>query len=343
MKFIFSIVNFSIIILASYTLKGQEFIGDSKSVYKDSSIIKAWATEVVNLKRGYINISDTNLTVVHQGVSSNIASFGTIENVLGKANGQTISLGDGGEITLSFQSPIKNGNGSDFAIFENGFFSPPNQNIFAFIELAFVEVSSDGENFFRFPSISNQQTEMQVTSFQATDYRLYENLAGNYPVFWGTAFDLEDLQFYLADNNTLDLDNIIQVKIIDVVGSINLEYANYDSQENIINEAFPTPFASCGFDLDAVAVINENEVYINENFFSKISIFPNPAKEFIIIKFDELDFFIDDVIFYDLSGQITKKVNINSIISSIEINVSDLKPGIYFIKIGNQYKKIIIG
>ena len=44
------------------------------------------------------------------------------ENALGKAQGisfDVVSLGDGGRITLTFDPPIENGQGWDFAVFEN--------------------------------------------------------------------------------------------------------------------------------------------------------------------------------------------------------------------------------
>ena len=54
----------------------------------------------------------------------------------------------------------------------------------------------------------------------------------------------------------LDINNITHVKIIDVIGSINQSYASYDSQGNIINDPFPTPYETGGFDLDAIGVIH---------------------------------------------------------------------------------------
>lgn len=336
---IFYLVFFTIFFVPSI-LKAQNFVGDSMAVYKDSSLIKSWATELIDLKRGYLNIADTNYSLMQQGVSSNYALSGLDENVLGKADGQTVSLGDGGEIIVSFQNPIRNGVGPDFAVFENGFFSPPTQNILIYLELAFVEVSSDGENFYRFPAVSNQQIETQVSSFQSVDYRLYENLAGIFPVFWGAAFDLDDLIINSTDTSLLDFENINFVKIIDVVGSINPEYASYDSRGNIINESYPTAFSTGGFDLDAVAVINENPVSINEKINDIISIYPNPAKDYIQINFDENYTNQKSIIIYDVLGQILKPIN--NIGNNTIVDISDLKSGIYFIRVDNNINKIIV-
>ena len=54
-------------------------------------------------------------------------------------------LGDDGSLVLTFPAPIADGAGPDFAVFENAFSTE-------FLELAFVEVSSDGTNFTRFPA-----------------------------------------------------------------------------------------------------------------------------------------------------------------------------------------------
>jgi hypothetical protein len=163
---------------------------------------------------------------------------------LGKSG--VVSLGDGGIATLTFSAAIFNGEGFDFAIFENSFSDD-------FLELAHVEVSSDGINFFRFPSVSLSPSDVQVESFGLLDATQIYNLAGKYRLFYGTPFDLQDL----ANELGLDINSMTHVRIIDVVGSILPEFATYDSQGNIINDPWPTPFPTSGFDLDAVGVIHQ--------------------------------------------------------------------------------------
>lgn len=58
----------------------------------------------------------------------------------------------------------------------------------------------------------------------------------------------------------LNINSITHVKIIDVVGSINPTYGTHDKNNNIINDPWPTPFNSSGFDLDAIGVINQSAV-----------------------------------------------------------------------------------
>lgn len=212
----------------------------STAIYKDDPNIINWAADIV-VQRGYVDITNPAL---------GLASYGSLANALGKAQGDlynVASLGDGGSVTLSFEYPIRNAPGYDFAVFENSFNG-------TFLELAFVEVSSNGIDFFRFSPVSLTQTESQIHndgSLEATDLH---NLAGKYIAGYGTPFDLDELKDV---NSLLDVNYITHVRIIDVVGSIDRRYARYDSLGNIINDPWPTPFETGGFDLDAVGVINE--------------------------------------------------------------------------------------
>jgi hypothetical protein len=69
---------------------------------------------------------------------------------------------------------------------------------------------------------------------------------------YGTSFDLSEL----TGTVDLNISAITHVRIIDVVGSLDPEYARYDSLGNIINDPWRTPYETGGFDLDAVAVMN---------------------------------------------------------------------------------------
>ncbi len=217
----------------------------STAISMDSSIIRSWATgaEVV---RGYIQANDTSVYYL----GSNKASYGKHFNATGPAEGnatEVVSLGDGGMATLTFDRLIVNGPGPDFAVFENSFGD-------TFLELAFVEVSSDGVHYSRFPSVSLTPSDVQKGAWDELDPTMIHNLAGKYRQGFGTPFDLSDL-----DHDPLvDLFAVRFVRIIDVVGCIDPQYASFDAEGNIINEPFPTPFNSGGFDLDGVAVINSN-------------------------------------------------------------------------------------
>ncbi|MDA3833964.1 MAG: hypothetical protein PF495_11260, partial [Spirochaetales bacterium] len=78
------------------------------------------------------------------------AAWQTPEYALDRASGTSydvVSLGRGGSITMTFDPPVENGNGWDFAVFENAF---NDYNL----ELAYVEVSSNGNDFVRFDTVS---------------------------------------------------------------------------------------------------------------------------------------------------------------------------------------------
>lgn len=169
------------------------------------------------------------------------STWKTPERALGKAIGTSfdiVSLGDSGRITLSFGASIFNGPGADFAIFENSFSD-------TFLELAWVEVSSDGSDFFRFPGVS--LTSKPVGGFGNVDPTNIDGFAGKYRQGFGTPFDLQDL----APVQGLDINNVRYVRIVDIVGDGSV----LDVLGNKVFDPYPTT-GSGGFDLDAVGVFH---------------------------------------------------------------------------------------
>lgn len=294
---------------------GQE---GSTAISQDSELFVAWAFGAT-ISRGYINIADPEA----QDQGNNYASYGNVEDALGVADGAVVSLGDRGTAILNFTKPIANGPGFDFAVFENSFSD-------TFLELAFVEVSSDGVNFFRFPSHSQTQTQTQVGGFGAVDPTYINNFAGKYRASFGTPFDLDEVE----DNPLLDKNNITHVKLIDVVGSIDPEFASYDSFGNAVNDPFPTPFWSSGFDLDAVGVINEASMNTEDLLVQNLKIYPNPADNFFYISTNEKV----QIEIFNAAGQIALQTQSQN---NDKINVSGLSKGIYFIKINCKGKSTL--
>lgn len=283
------------------------------AIHKDSSDFVGWATEI-EVFRGYLDISDKDYEIN----GNNRASFGDPEFALGAATGDvgnSVSLGDSGYAVVTFENPITNGPGNDFAIFENGFSDD-------YLEFAHVEVSSDGENFVRFPSHSEVQTLTQTNGFGSTDTRFIHNLAGKYRVGFGTPFDLEDL----IDSTGIDVNYITHVKIIDVIGSIGSE-GTEDAYGNKINDPFPTPFESGGFDLEAVGVIHQTLNIENFQQNSEVIIYPNPANEKLFVELNQGS--IQTIQLIDFSGRLIldKKVSNNK----TTINVSNLETGSYIL------------
>jgi len=283
----------------------------------DSSVFVGWATGCT-IARGYQDISDPGL---------GYASVGDSTLVLDKAgiNG-VVSLGDGGSAVVTFESPITNGTGWDFAVFENSFSD-------TFLELAFVEVSSDGVNFYRFLATSNTQDTLQIDGFGIIDATKINNFAGKYRAGFGTPFDLEEL------NNIpqLNINTITHVKIIDVVGCIQAEYASYDINGKKINDPWSTPFPSSGFDLDAVGVIHQLPQSISTNDFSnQIHIYPNPVSDYLIIEkngISEMNFTISS-----FSGQIIAQAEISG--KYHRLNTQQIPNGIYLVTLQADKNKV---
>jgi hypothetical protein len=180
-------------------------------------------------------------------IGSNVDSvWQTPALALGPAVGTScdiVSLGRGGQITMTFDPPIENGEGWDFAVFENAF----NDYL---LELAYVEVSSNGSDFVRFDSVS--LTPDPVSGYGSLDATLIDGLAGKYRQGYGAPFDLEDLSNQaMVQSGIVDISRITHVRIVDIVG----DGSCLDSQGNVIYDPFPT-VGSAGFDLDAIGVSN---------------------------------------------------------------------------------------
>lgn len=267
----------------------------------------------MTVDRGYLNIADPDFEIN----GNNRASYGNPEDAVGMPNNRVVSLGDGGVAIATFETPITNGPGYDFAVFENSFND-------TYLELAFVEVSSNGIDYFRFPSHSLTQTEAQVGGFGELDPTHLNNLAGKYRSLFGTPFDLDEIE----DNPLLNKNHITHVKIIDVVGNIDPEFARYDSFGNKINDPFPTPFESGGFDLDGVGVIHERGLSTGNMLLSELKIFPNPTSDFVYISGISR---IDVLKIYSPEGKIV--LSLSGIQPEEKIDIQSLNGGIYFVLI----------
>lgn len=228
----------------------------STAIHMSSNAIVEWADGYTNVKYG----TDVD------------ATWMTPEKALGPAEGtsfEIVSLGRGGQITLTFPHGIADEPGADFAVFENGFSDD-------FLELAHVEVSSDGTNFVRFPNYSDMPGP--IMGFGSVYTEFIYGLGGKYRRSYGTPFDLNELRIaynaQLAGNTDfspsfataltnnfplLDLDRITHVRLIDVVG----DGSALDARGSVIYDPYPT-IGSAGFDLDAVGVINPVKTILAE-------------------------------------------------------------------------------
>ena len=171
-------------------------------------------------------------------------------------------LGRGGSVVLECASFIRDGEGDDFVVFENAFSD-------TFLELAYVEVSSDGVHYVRFPNYS--WTADPVGAFGTVDPTYIHGYAGKYRAGYGTPFDLAALKTahaavmdgytgfsidYWANLRTnypsLDLERVRYIRLVDIPG----DGSRYDSEGDPVFDPFPTVITA-GFDLDAVGVLNQ--------------------------------------------------------------------------------------
>jgi len=261
-------------------------LSDSDAVI--NPIFRGWATSIKN----YLP-SDTQWLW---------GTWNDPNKALGPATGDNfdiVSLGDldeteiadgckPGQITLVFGNPhnvndsnhIRNVKGYDFVVFENGVISydydtsggPVSGPMFA--ELGYVEVSSDGNNFARFPSVSLNAE--QPGPYGTIDISNVYDLAGKHPNSYGlcvgTPFDLSEIANEPnVVSGLVDINNICYVRIVDIPGSGDFydkaqEYIdadswpmwNYYSNNHPIYDAWLT-WGSGGFDLEAVGVLKEQQ------------------------------------------------------------------------------------
>ncbi len=206
-----------------------------------TTAISATSSDFIGWATGYLNyLPGTDVDATWQTPYKGLGKAGDSGNI--GAQDYTydiVSLGNGGSITLTFDRPIADGAGYDFAVFENSFSS-------TFLELAWVEVSSNGSDFFRFTNYS--LTSKAVGAFGAVDPTNIDGLAGKYQGGYGTQFDLSTL----VANAALDLNNINFVRLVDIVGDGSAK----DSAGRTIFDPHRT-VGSGGFDFDAIGVLHQ--------------------------------------------------------------------------------------
>ncbi len=127
------------------------------------------------------SMTDENIIAWAKGVEvvrANTVTTGNYYNAIGQANTTNYVAINGGKATATFDRPVTNADGDDFVVFGN------NTNN----GQAYVEVSSNGTDFFRFT---------EKTSILSTGL--------------GTAYNLDDLD----DNANLDKNNIRLIRLVD--------------------------------------------------------------------------------------------------------------------------------
>ncbi len=207
-----------------------------------------------------------NATGIVTGNNFHIVSLGdmdTSEISMHLADPSTYPLAS---LEIELERPIKNLSGADFAIFENGFISnyTTAQSSVAgrmFAELGYVEVSSDGTTFARFPSDYLNAAPTGSQAYLSQDVSNIYNLFGKhqnaYGESWGTPFDLDDLLDHpLVTIGTVNLENITCIRVVDIPGDGSFK----DSSGNSIYDAWLT-FGSGGSDIEAIGAISAPMIF----------------------------------------------------------------------------------
>ena len=195
-----------------------------------------------------------------------------------------------------------------------------------------MEVSSDGEHFVRFPATSLTPTDEQVSgAVGGVDPTMLNNLAGKYRIGYGTPFDLEEL----AGNENLNVDSIVYVRIIDVIGTIDPQYATYDAFGHIVNDPWPTDFHSSGYDLTGVGVIYQRPVGIEDHDVTRITVYPNPCGDRIYVNLDE----VQKVELYNMNGRLLELIHPDD--THFMLDMQQYPAGMYLLKVGNGVQKIL--
>ncbi len=140
-----------------------------------------------------------------------------------------LSLGVGGEIVLKSVTPILNGGGFDFIVFENAFYAGGNPNN-PFAEPGEVAVSQDGSQFFSFPCAK-------------TDAPFFPGCAGVHPVYANPLTNsIDPTDPATAGGDAFDLE------------ALGLEWAQYVRVRDLSSGGGGN---SAGFDLDAISIIHQ--------------------------------------------------------------------------------------
>ena len=167
------------------------------------------------------------------------------EEALGVAEGhpvRALSLGEGGRVTLRLSTPAADTPGADLGVFENSFNH-------TFLELGFVEVSSDGHTFARLPSA--YLGEERLGPFGEQPPEQISGLAGSTQGGAAEGLDLASLAGHPAvEMGLINPQEINYIRVVDIIG----DGRAHDTLSRPIYDPYPTAL-SAGFDLDGVCAL----------------------------------------------------------------------------------------
>ncbi len=224
---------------------------------------------------------------------------------------EILSLGAGGSITLAFtDNYIYNGAGPDFTVFENVFLQFGSNE--PFIEAAYVDVSQDGQTWYRFPwDTTTWKGFAGVTPMKDNQHPADPSVSG------GDSFDLD----------SLGLDWVRYVRLTDI-DTLKKEGAwNGD------------------FDLDAVVAVNSKagtptaldiDNHQTPAAFELQQNYPNPFNPSTIIRYNLSHARQVNLTVYDVNGRKVRTL-VNGVahagVHQVRFNAENLASGMYIYRL----------
>ena len=114
-----------------------------------------------------------------------------------------------------------------------------------------------------------------------------------------------------------------------MVGSIAPQYARHDSRGHVINDPYPTNFASSGFDLDAVGVIHQS---VDSSSCipgsGMVSMYPSPMSDHLHIMSESPS--QSHLIITDMDGRVMENADFQD---EIALYTQEWNAGIYCVRV----------
>ncbi|MCD4654229.1 hypothetical protein K8T06_09865 [bacterium] len=167
-----------------------------------------------------------------------------------------LSLGDGGVIVLEFiDNIVSNGPGPDLIIFENAFLAGGNPE-YVYSEVAFIEVSSNGVDYFRFPNDYNPDGE------PINNPSNWWGFAGVQPCLSHPDNSIDPTDPLVSGGDLFDLDDVglNEIRFIRIIDTNEGDFAALDDDGDVIYDPGIPGGDNAGFDLDAVAAVYSTEI-----------------------------------------------------------------------------------
>ena len=99
----------------------------------------------------------------------------------------------------------------------------------------------------------------------------------------------------------------------------------------IVNDPYPTPFSSSGFDLDAIGIIHST-LALNENSFIKSVVYPNPSTGLFQIDSEFIGLFLVT----NIQGKIITE---GALLNNLELDLSQFDNGLYYLNMISKGSK----